>query len=104
MVSLPMVQRPSVSQQWTRTPKDSTGPWASASEISAERSRDLSQEKLAARAGLHRTYVGKVERGEAATTVDSLAALCAAMDTTLSVFFESFNRPIGLRGPRRRRS
>ena len=64
----------------------------------------LSQEKLAARAGLHRTYVGKVERGEAATTVDSLAALCAAMDTTLSVFFESFNRPISLLGPRRRRS
>ena len=58
----------------------------------------LSQEKLAARAGLHRTYVGKVERGEAATTV------CAALGTTLSVFFESFNRPIGLRGPRRRRS
>ncbi len=64
----------------------------------------LSQEKLAARAGLHRTYVGKVERGEAATTVDSLAALCAAMGTTLSVFFESFNQPIRLRGLRRRRS
>ena len=64
----------------------------------------LSQEKLAARAGLHRTYVGKVERGEAATTVDSIAALCSAMDMTLSVFFESFNRPIRLRGPRRRRS
>ena len=64
----------------------------------------LSQEKLAARAGLHRTYVGKVERGEAATTVDSLAALCSALGTTLSVFFESFNRPIRLRGPRRRRS
>ncbi len=64
----------------------------------------LSQEKLAARAGLHRTYVGKVERGEAATTVDSLAALCSALGTTLSVFFESFNRPIKLRSPRRRRS
>ena len=33
----------------------------------------LSQEKLAARAGFHRTYVGKLERGETATTVDSLA-------------------------------
>jgi len=64
----------------------------------------LSQEKLAARAGLHRTYVGKVERGEAATTVDSIAALCGAMGTTLSVFFESFSRPIKLRGPRRSRS
>ncbi len=64
----------------------------------------LSQEKLAARAGFHRTYVGKLERGETATTVDSLAALCTAMGTTLSVFFESFNRPTRLRGPRRRRS
>ncbi len=63
----------------------------------------LSQEKLAARAGLHRTYVGKVERGEAATTVDSLAALCSALGTTLSVFFSSFNQPMKLRGPRRRR-
>ncbi len=64
----------------------------------------LSQEKLAARAGFHRTYVGKLERGETATTVDSLAALCSAMGTTVSVFFESFNRPTRLRGPRRRRS
>ena len=65
---------------------------------------ELSQEKLAARAGFHRTYVGKLERGETATTVDSLAALCAALGLTLADFFEPFDQPIKLRGPRRRRS
>ena len=64
----------------------------------------LSQEALAARAGFHRTYVGKVERGEAATTVDGLAALCSALNVTLADFFQSFDQPSTLRGPRRRRS
>jgi transcriptional regulator with XRE-family HTH domain len=39
----------------------------------------LSQERLAELAGFHRTFIGKVERGETATTVDSLAALCSAL-------------------------
>ena len=65
---------------------------------------ELSQEKLAARAGFHRTYIGKVERGETATTVDGLAALCSALGTTLAEFFQPFDRPLKLRGPRRRRS
>ena len=63
----------------------------------------VSQEGLAARAGLHRTFVGKLERGETATTVDSLAALCAALDTTLADFFAPFDKPPKLRGPRRQR-
>ena len=63
----------------------------------------VSQEALAARAGLHRTFVGKLERGETATTVDSLATLCAALDTTLADFFAPFDKPPKLRGPRRRR-
>ena len=63
----------------------------------------LSQEKLAARAGFHRTFVGKLERGETATTVDGLAALCSALGVTLAGFFEPFDRPVRLRGPRRRR-
>ncbi len=63
----------------------------------------VSQEALAARAGFHRTFVGKVERGETATTVDSLAALCSALDTTLADFFAPFDKPTKLRGPRRRR-
>lgn len=64
----------------------------------------LSQERLAARAGFHRTYVGKLERGETASTVDGIAALCAALDTTLAEFFAPFDQVVKVRGPRRRRS
>lgn len=63
----------------------------------------LSQEKLAALAGFHRTFVGKLERGETAVTVDSLAALCSALGISLSEFFEPFDQPPRLRGPRRQR-
>ena len=68
------------------------------------REAGLSQEKLAARAGFHRTYVGKLERGETASTVDGIAALCAALDTTLADFFKPFDKGLHVRGPRRRRS
>jgi transcriptional regulator with XRE-family HTH domain len=63
----------------------------------------LSQEKLAALAGDHRTYDGKLERGESAVTVDGIAALCNALDVPLSEFFRPFDQPVKLRGPRRRR-
>ncbi len=63
----------------------------------------LSQEKLAARAGFHRTYIGKLERGESAATVDGIATLCSALDLTLAEFFQTFSTPLKLRGPRRRR-
>ena len=68
------------------------------------REAGLSQERLAARAGFHRTYVGKLERGETASTVDGIAALCAALDTTLAEFFAPFDQVAKLRGPRMRRS
>lgn len=61
----------------------------------------LTQEKLAARAGVHRTFVGKVERGESATTVDTIAVLCSALGITLAEFFEPFDDPLNVRGPRR---
>lgn len=61
----------------------------------------LTQEGLAANAGVHRTFVGKLERGETATTVDSVAILCAALDTSLARFFEPFTTSSKLRGPRR---
>ncbi len=43
----------------------------------------ISQEQLARLAGLHRTYVGAVERGERNVTVSTLNKLAAALDCTV---------------------
>ena len=44
----------------------------------------LSQEELAARAHLHRTYVGSVERGERNISLKNIYAIASALDTTPS--------------------
>ena len=45
-----------------------------------ERARqNISQDELAERAGLHRTYVGGIERGERNITLTSLERIAAAL-------------------------
>jgi transcriptional regulator with XRE-family HTH domain len=47
----------------------------------------LSQEELAARCGLHRTYIGSIERGEKTITIETAQKLARALDITLTKLF-----------------
>lgn len=44
---------------------------------------NLSQEQLAAKAGLHRTYIGSVERGERNISIDNMELIAAALDCSI---------------------
>ena len=52
--------------------------------------------------GMHRTYVGWLERGESGVTVEALAALLAALGVSLGEFFSLFTKVVRPRTPRRR--
>lgn len=55
-----------------------------AANIRAHRkNRDLSQEQLAELCGLHRTYVGSVERAERNVTLSTLVAFASALDVSV---------------------
>ena len=51
------------------------------------RERRWSQERLAQRARLHRTYVGRVERGEQNISLENIARLARAFDLRISQLF-----------------
>lgn len=53
--------------------------------VRAERVKlGLSQESLAARAGVHRTYVGMIERGEKNITLENIEKIAKALNLTVS--------------------
>jgi len=49
--------------------------------------KGLSQEELAFRAGVHRTYLGSIERGERNPALKNIAAIAGALGVTLSELF-----------------
>ena len=50
--------------------------------------RGISQEKLAEEAGLHRNYVGVLERAQQSATLDAICKLAAALDVRPSVLLD----------------
>jgi transcriptional regulator with XRE-family HTH domain len=47
----------------------------------------LSQEEFAFKVGVHRTYLGGIERGERNPSLKNIAAIAKALDITLSDLF-----------------
>ena len=54
------------------------------------RQQNISQEELAARADLHRNYVGSVERGERDVGITAIGQLTTALGMSLAEFFAPF--------------
>ena len=46
--------------------------------------KELSQEELADKAGLHRTYIGMIERGEKNITLVNIEKITNALDTSIN--------------------
>ncbi len=65
-----------------------------------ERAGVSSQEGLAERAGVHRTYVGRLERGESGVTVEALVAIIEPLGVGLAEFFRPFGQSPRVRAPR----
>ena len=53
-----------------------------------------SQEDLADNCGLHRTYVGSVERGERNVTLNSLDTLAQALEVTIADIVKGLERSL----------
>jgi len=50
--------------------------------------QNLSQEELAAKAKVHRTYVGMIERAEKNITLENIEKLANALKISISDFFK----------------
>lgn len=49
----------------------------------------LSQEELATRAGVHRTYIGMIERSEKNITLENIEKIAKALKISIADFFQS---------------
>lgn len=49
----------------------------------------ISQEELADRAGVHRTYIGAVERSEVNVSIDNIDRISAALEVSAATLLET---------------
>ena len=62
--------------------------------VKLRRSRlGISQEELAGRAGLHRTYISDVERGARNVSLESIHRLATALETSMANLFSRIDEP-----------
>lgn len=47
----------------------------------------MSQEELASRAGVHRTYIGMIERAEKNITLENIEKIAKALNISIAEFF-----------------
>lgn len=52
----------------------------------------FSQEELAYQAGLHRTYIGMIERGEKNITLENIAKISTALKLPVSELFKNLEK------------
>jgi transcriptional regulator with XRE-family HTH domain len=50
----------------------------------------ISQEELGALAGVHRTYIGMIERAEKNITLQNIEKICKALNIAIGDFFKDF--------------
>ncbi|MBD2122406.1 helix-turn-helix transcriptional regulator [Trichocoleus sp. FACHB-262] len=55
------------------------------------RGLDISQEKLAELAELHRTYISEIERGEVNPSLETIDRLAKALDTSIAQLFADYS-------------
>ncbi|MBD2447395.1 helix-turn-helix transcriptional regulator [Nostoc sp. FACHB-152] len=55
------------------------------------RELDLSQEQLAEQAGLHRTYISNLERGELNPSLETIEKLANALSLSIPALFINYN-------------
>ncbi|MCG2504033.1 helix-turn-helix transcriptional regulator [Staphylococcus epidermidis] len=56
--------------------------------ISIRKSKQISQEKLGELSGLHRTYIGGVERAERNISIDNICKISKALNTPIYILFK----------------
>lgn len=72
-----------MTKKQTRKPREHLIEVLASNIHTLRRAQGVSQEELAARCGLHRTYVGSVERGERNVTLSTLAVLATVLGVSV---------------------